>query len=126
MSAWHKYSAERSTRAGRSFASKLEAALFDLLVLREKAGEIREISQQAQIVLSQAKIIYKPDFMFVDCKTGRTVFAEAKGYETPEWRIKRRLWLAYGPSPLEVWKGSHRRLTLSETLMPQERSEEMP
>lgn len=114
-----KYAAKRTEVAGRSFASKLEAAVYDMLLLLKKAGEVSEIRCQTQVALSRAKIIYKPDFE-VTRTDGSRYWVEAKGFETPEWRIKRRLWLAYGPGTLEIWKGRPTHLVLSETLMPEE------
>jgi hypothetical protein len=105
--------------AGRSFGSKLEAGLFDLFVAMEQHGEIRDIVQQVHVHMTEARILYIPDYAAFDIKLGKTVYFEAKGMETPEWRIKRRLWMAgYGPSVLRVFKGSGFRLRLHEELVP--------
>jgi hypothetical protein len=114
---FHKYNATRTSHAGFSFASKGEAALYDLLKLRECAGEIRNIKVQDHVYLTDARIHYIPDFKFVDTKKEIEVWAEYKGFETPEWRIKRRLWQWYGPGPLEVWKGNYKRPMLSEVII---------
>ena len=116
--AYNKYGRERVSHSGYSFASKLEAAVFDILKWREKAKEIGNIRCQAQVSLSRAKIIYKPDFFCTDLKTGWDFYVEAKGYQTPEWRLKRRLWIAYGPATLEIWGGTHTRPRLIEVLEP--------
>lgn len=88
--------------AGYSFASKAEASLFDYLSLRQKAGEISDLKTQPSVYMTKARILYKPDFSFVE--NGKTVYAEMKGFETPVWRIKRRLWLSgYGPAKLQVF-----------------------
>lgn len=113
-----KYGNKRVESAGFSFASKGEAACHEMLQMRELAKEIRILQRQCQVYLSDAKILYKPDFKIEELATGKTVWVEYKGFETPEWRIKRRLWLAYGPGELQIWKGSGRRLTLFETLIP--------
>lgn len=113
-----KYGAKRTELAGRSFASKLEASVYALLLLREKAGEIAEIECQVQVALTAAGIIYKPDFRFIRTADARACFAEAKGFETPEWRIKLRLWKVYGLGPLELWKGSAARPVLVDTINP--------
>lgn len=116
---WHQNFNRKSAEfAGRSFASKLEASVYALLLLREKAGEIKEIECQVQVALSAAGIIYKPDFRFVRTSDGKACFAEAKGFETPEWRIKLRLWKVYGAGPLEIWKGSAASPKLIETIIP--------
>ena len=47
---------------------------------------------------------------------GSRVFAEAKGYQTSDYRIKRRLWIHNRTELLEVWMGSASRPFLSETL----------
>ena len=114
----NKYSAKRVSHAGYSFASKLEAAVFDILKLRECAGEIKDIQCQAHVKLTQAKIVYIPDFKFTDVKSGEECYAEAKGLETSDYRIKRRLWMYYGPATLEIWKGNHARPFLHETIVP--------
>lgn len=113
-----KYAAKRVSLHNRSFASKLEAAVYEMLLSLQRAGEIASIRCQTQVALSKARIIYKPDFE-VTAADGRIYWVEAKGYETPEWRIKRRLWLAYGPGELQIYKGSHRSLKLFETLTPE-------
>lgn len=111
----NKYSAKRTTHAGRSFHSKLEAARFAELELLMRAGEVLEIKCQVHVELSEAKIIYKPDFL-VTWANGEQIYEEVKGFETPEWRLKRRLWIAYGPGRLRVFKGSGSRLVMVEEL----------
>jgi len=118
LRSFQKYRSKRVNYEGHSFASQLEAAVFNLLTLREKAGEIKEIQHQDHIYLTNARICYIPDFKFFDLKTEEYTWAEAKGFETPEWKIKKRLWQHYGPGRLEIYKGSAKRITLAETLTP--------
>lgn len=113
MPAWHKFNAVRTN----GHASKLEAALYNLLKLREMAQELTELKTQVQVYLTRARIIYKPDFSYYE--GGILTYAESKGFETPEWRIKRRLWKCYGPGKLLVYKGSYKRLYLHETIIPE-------
>lgn len=113
-----KYGREKVSHAGYSFDSKLEAALFDQLKLRERAGEISEIQAQDTIYLTAARIMYKPDFKYLNNATGEHEWAESKGFETTDYRIKRRLWMKYGPGVLHVYKGSASRIHLHETLNP--------
>lgn len=110
-----KYGAKRTKHAGYSFASKIEAQHFAELQLLQRTGEVKEIQCQAQVVLSEAAIIYKPDFK-VTFSDGRIEYHEVKGFETPEWRIKRRLWIAYGPGVLKIYKGQGGRIYLHEEL----------
>jgi hypothetical protein len=88
----------------------------DLLKLRVKAGEIRELREQQTVRLTRAQIAYKADFSYVDCETGKTVWVEAKGVQGERWRIIKRLWVEYGPGPLEVWMGRHQSPELVEVI----------
>ena len=114
----HKYGAKRVEYDHHSFASQLEAALYKWLKLREQNGEIRDIKAQEAIYLTDARIMFKPDFSYVENDTNLKIFAEAKGMETSDYRIKRRLWKAYGPAPLQVYKGSAKNFKLFETVVP--------
>jgi len=114
----HKYGAKRIDHAGFSFASKGEAALYDVLKVLEKGGELTDIKCQDVVYLTDARIMYKPDFRVLDRKNNRLEWHEFKGFETSDWRIKRRLWKYYGPGPLHIWGGSHKNPTLRETVIP--------
>jgi uncharacterized protein DUF1064 len=111
-----KYNNQRVANDFHSFSSKLEKALYDFLVLREKNGEITELKCQVSVHLTDAEILYKPDFSFFE--NGKLRFCEAKGFETSDWRIKRRLWEYYGPAPLEIYKGSANNFVLHEIIVP--------
>jgi hypothetical protein len=113
---YSKYRAKKIQYNDFSFASQLEAAVFQWLQLRVKNKEISDMRCQETVYLTKARIISKPDFSFYENGTKR--FAEAKGFETPEWRIKRRLWEHYGPGPLEIYKGSAKSFRLHETIIP--------
>lgn len=113
-----KYGATRVQASGYSFASKLEAAVHQILLLRERAGEIQILGVQKQVRLTEAGIIYKPDFEFVNLETGIHYYCEAKGFETPEWKLKLKLYRFYGPRPLEIWQGSAISPKLVETVIP--------
>jgi len=115
-----KFGAKRMTNDGYSFASKLESALYDHLKLLQGAGEIENIRVQDHVKLTRAGIKYIPDFRVYDKKLGCDVWHEAKGFETPEWRLKRRLWMYYGPGRLTVWVGSASRLAIKEILTVEE------
>lgn len=120
MSLIHRTNKKKTEFAGYSFASKLEANTFGILRLRESAKEIRDIQVQDTIYLSEAKITYKPDFKYFDIASNDYEWAEAKGIETPEWRIKRRLWMAYGPGKLHIYMAKKFSTIpfLKETLIP--------
>jgi hypothetical protein len=116
-----KYSNKKVEHAGHWFDSKLEAALYDLLVLRERAGEIRDLSHQpGTVFLSAARIQYRPDFRFTNCASGEVEYAESKGYPDAKWPLKKKMWRFYGPGKLEIWMGSYRSPKLVETIIPKE------
>lgn len=98
-----KYKNVKTERDGYSFPSKLEANVYDILKIREKSDELKIVRTQATVRLSDAKIIYMPDFECVNSETGEIFFVEAKGVETDVWLLKLRLYRVYGPAPLEIW-----------------------
>jgi len=102
-----KYRAQKVSHDGRSFASKLEAAVYNLLKLREKAGEIEILQAQSHVYLTKSRIHYIPDFKIFDKELNETIWVEAKGVETATWRIKKKLWEFYGPGRLEIYRGKY-------------------
>ncbi len=117
----NKYGAERITdHAGRSFASKGEAKLFDSLRLMEMTGLISGLTQQVTVRLSKAEIVYIPDFRAHEFSFGCEVYYEFKGFETERWPIIKKLWKFYGPGPLKIFKGDYRKIFLHEEIIPRE------
>ncbi len=112
----HKYNAKRVKIGDLSFASKFEAAVYSELRLRELCGEISGLTCQVNVPLSDAKIVLRPDFKYFDKKRNQFVYAEVKGFETPEYKLKARLWEFYGPGILEVYKGSHTKFCVAKTI----------
>jgi hypothetical protein len=110
----NKYNATR----WNGFHSKLEASVHQLLLLREKANEIKIISLQHHVYLTKARVHTIPDFKCLDLKSNQEFFVEAKGFESPRWPTIKKLWKFYGPAPIEIWKGSFRRPYLDETIVP--------
>lgn len=124
----HKYNMAR-TPGG---SSKLEEAVYQRLLLREKAGEITDISRQSSVVLGTETvenaitgkkrvrtIRWKVDFSFLIVKPEEQVWAEAKGIETKTYRKQLRLWReGAGPGKLEIWKGDWHRPKIVEIVDP--------
>lgn len=108
---------KKISHAGYSFGSKQEAMLFDLIKLEEKAGELKLIATQECVYLSDAEILYKPDFT-VQMKNGDIIYREQKGFVTPVFNIKKRLWKNYGPGVLEIWKLNSGGLYIDEVVVP--------
>lgn len=107
----HKYNARITKVNGITFPSALEAEVYWMLTLREKAGEISNLRTQHCVTLKarceacgEGPKKWKVDFSFTDNKTGETVFAEAKGIESPKYKRDKKLWKADPPGKLEIWK----------------------
>lgn len=110
----NKFNAVRTNGMG----SKLEASVYQILVLRERLGQISDIKQQVLVDLS-CGIRWKVDFSFLDKARDEIMYAEAKGVETERYRLCLKLWRGgHGPGYLEVWKGSFQRPTLVEIIKP--------
>jgi len=111
-----KYGAKRTN----GFPSKLENAVHEMLLMRQLAGEIKDIKQQQTVVLQpggkDVRIAWKVDFSFTKVATGETVFAEAKGFPTNDYLLKLKLWRAKPQFDLEIWTGDYRRPTLKEII----------
>lgn len=103
---------------GISFSSKLEAATYEMLLLRVKAGEYKSIQVQDYIYMTDARILYIPDFKCELSDESGFDWHESKGYESALWPTKKRLWRHYGPGKLFIWKGNWRKPVLSETVVP--------
>jgi hypothetical protein len=121
----HKYGASKTEVDGILFHSKLEAELYMNFKFMEKAKLIEIIKMQENVKLTRASIILRVDFTIKDLKTNEITWDEAKGEETTDYRIKRKLWLYYGPGKLNVWErypGGG--LRIREVLVPKHESEE--
>lgn len=115
----HKYGAKKTPLVdGYSFGSQLERSVYGLLKQLERANQIKDIKIQDHVLLSAASILYIADFRYFDIAKEKMVWVEAKGFETPSWRIKRRLWSAYGSGPLVIYKGDASRPFVAEEIIP--------
>jgi len=98
-----KYNRKRVRSAdGYWYDSIAEKDYAQVLLALEKSGEISDIRRQEMVKLSAANIGYKPDFSYTE--DGRRIYVDVKGFETPEFRLKARLWRVYGPGPLRIVK----------------------
>lgn len=100
----NKFNSKITFKDGYHFDSMAECSLYDYIKAQEQAGEWRLIQTQASVYLTDARILYKPDFLIEDLSINEEVYLEMKGFETPVWRIKRRLWPYYGIGTLRVYK----------------------
>lgn len=111
----NKYRAKRSD----GFPSKLEKAVYDMLFSWEKLGLISDLKRQQTVVLQEGpkdqRITWRVDFSFLNEK-GERVFLEAKGIETQDYKIKKKLWKKNPPARLEIWKGNYKKPKLVEVI----------
>ncbi len=101
-----KYSAERTPVDGITFASKKEAKRYAELRDCQKAGLLRDLKLQPRfpLIVNGTKVaVYVGDFEYVDCEDDKRVIEDCKGFKTPVYRIKKKLFEAlYGVEITEV------------------------
>lgn len=80
------------------FDSAKEAKRYRELVLLERAGEIQNLELQPRFLLQEGfrknnktwrKLEYVADFKYIE--NGKTVVEDVKGFETKEFKIKRKI-----------------------------------
>lgn len=83
------------------FDSIQEAEYYKVLLERQSRGEIRELECHPSFVLQPPffyfgkkvnGLEYTPDFMYFDIEKNRYVAIEVKGFPTPEFEIRLKLW----------------------------------
>lgn len=96
----NKYRNKPTEVDGIKFASKREAVRYSQLKLLERAGEISELARQPRFPLTvEGRLIctYVADFFYKDARTQQGVIEDAKGVQTPAFKIKAKLFRAiYG------------------------------
>lgn len=107
-----KYNARRTSVDGVNFDSKLEADYFIMLEEKLRTGQIRAFERQPVFLLQDSfkkngktfrKIEYRADFKIIH-NDGSIEIVDVKGYETPEFRLKRKLFEKRYPYTLTVVK----------------------
>ncbi len=107
-----KYNATKKMADGILFDSSGEAECYRILKLQEKSGAISGLELQPRFVLAEAfrdatgktrrRIEYRADFRFT--RGGRTVIADYKGFPTPVYKLKLKLFLQKYPHlDFEEW-----------------------
>jgi len=98
----HKFNAKPTVYDGIRFDSKKEGNYYLDLKLRIKAGEVIFFLRQVPFHLpGGGKLVL--DFLEFH-KDGTAHFVEIKGFETKEWKIKKRIVEAIYPIEIEVVK----------------------
>ena len=93
-----KYGNRKTEVDGIVFDSAKEARKWKELSLLYHGGELTQLSRQVRYPLTVNGTLictYVADFVIADCKGVHVI--DVKGYETREWKIKRKLmWALYG------------------------------
>ena len=92
----HKFGAVRTETGGVSYASKHEAKVAQDLQFTLQANQIKEFARQIPITLEAYGVkicTYLIDFKVIH-NNGTVEYIEAKGYETPEWKLKWKMFVA--------------------------------
>lgn len=81
---------------GQRFDSKRECERYKEFKLQEIAGSIRAVIRQVSMPLPDTTQRIRVDFLVVN-NDGTNTWYDAKGFETPHWRAKRKqVFDAYG------------------------------
>lgn len=116
MSRRHKYNAKKTVIDGITFDSKAEAAYYNQLKMLKKAGEIKDFEMQKEFVLLEGfnhpskktksgkpsrvrAIKYIPDFIVTE-NDGTKKVVDVKGVQTPDFRIKAKMFMKKYKVPL--------------------------
>lgn len=116
----NKYSAQSTLVDGLHFPSKLEAAVWCQLKMLQKAGEVLNIFRYPSIKLPGG-VVWKCDFRYSENNGNDEwleVYAEAKGVETADYKVKLKLFEEFGDRPLHIWKGNHKKPFIWKTITP--------
>ena len=104
----NKYHNRKTVVDGIEFHSEKEGRRYRELKMLQRAGEISGLRLQEPYELiphqkvrdpmtgkmvTERSVRYVADFVYVDKRSGRTVVEDTKGYRTPEYRLKRKLFL---------------------------------
>lgn len=100
-SAEHVRNTRRKEVDGIAFRSTLEATVYQLLALWEKAGAISELKLQPRFIVQDKfkrdgqtirSMRYTADFQFQ--RDGKTIICEAKGHKTQPYLMRRKMFLS--------------------------------
>lgn len=100
----HKYGAIPVLRKGIRYDSKLEAKCAAWLDILVKSGEVVFYLRQIPFDLP-GRVKYRCDFQ-VFWKKGEVSFIDAKGIETKDFIIKKKMVEDIFPVTIELWKGT--------------------
>ena len=95
----NKFGAKKTLYNGEMYDSKREADYAFELNMRVRAGELRDWKRQVPIDLTVNGVkicTYRIDFLEI-AKDDGEMWTEVKGHETPDWKLKWKLFKALYP-----------------------------
>ena len=98
----HKFHAKKTELDGINFGSKLEARWYSIIKDMQENGEVLFFLRQIPFHLP-GNIIYRADFMIFFTDEHVEIW-EAKGFDTPEWKIKKKIVESLYPVEIKVVK----------------------
>ena len=112
----NKYRNRKVYSDGMMFDSRREARRYHELMILQKSGKIKDLQRQVPFLLIpdqrepdtigkrgaihkgrviERKITYIADFCYYNSESGEMVVEDAKGFRTPEYRIKKKMMLYF-------------------------------
>lgn len=110
----NKYGAVKCVHDGIKFDSKVEGDYYLYLKDLEKAGLLRVLEIQPKVYLTDAKILYIPDFLIQNSLDIEPYYVDVKGVETPVFKLKKKLWKFYEKSELRLVRRKAGKFVISE------------
>lgn len=105
---WPKRGSKFGNRRSGGFDSGLERRLHEILLEREKDGEISSVLRQQTVVLQggsqKTRITWRADFSFIKNSSGEKWYAEAKGFPNDVWPLKLKM-IRFQRIKTEIWSG---------------------
>ena len=98
----HKFHAKHVENDGIKFSSKLEARWYNIIKDMQESGEVLFFLRQVPFHLP-GDVTYRADFMLF-FSDGHVEIWEVKGFETPEWIIKKKLVESIYPVIIKIVK----------------------
>jgi len=112
-----KYNIKKVIVDGKRFDSPSESQYYSYLKLlsTEARSGIKLLELQPKVYLTDAKILYKPDFLIEE--NGEKIYIDVKGVSTPTFKIKLRLWKHYAEGKLRIVKKDRRGFRVTDEIL---------
>ena len=117
---YNKFKNIRVEIDGIKFDSKAEGNIYLAHKEKQGNGECKIIGFQKTLHMIGAEITYRTDLVLLSWVTGQEYYVEAKGVETPEWKLKLELYRRgfFGDKKLEIWKQSGKKVKKIDEIYP--------